>query len=93
MKLNFQWKQQMGQFQNGSNVYLNRIMVGQVCWNSLQSRDTPKAEHDAKQYIGSSYLFTGKSWFAPTEQDAKTIVEQKVNVWFVEALKDSEVVK
>ena len=86
MKLNFKWKRQTGQYQNGSDLFLNRICVGNIQWNSTMSRDDP--ERDKKQYVCGSFLYPSERWFGATEEEVKIIIENKITVWFTEALKE-----
>lgn len=36
--MNFQWKAKTGQYQNGEVLYLNKILIAHINWNSSRAR-------------------------------------------------------
>lgn len=89
MKLNFRWEKQTGQYQNGENLFLNKIALGYVGWNSSLSRDLPESEKNKRQYVGGSRLYINKQWYGSTEEEVKLQIEKAITIWFNEALKGS----
>lgn len=89
MKLNFKWTAQIEQFQRGEDLFLNKIHIGSVLWNSMMSRSDPEDFKKAHQYIGNCLLpgFTRKSTFSATPEEVKARIEKIAVDWFREALK------
>ena len=88
MKLNFTWKRKTGQYQNGDDLYLNRIYLGEVSWNDSLSKNMPEDDKIKKQYSGSTHLYSNKTYYGSTAEDVKTQIEKAILVWFNEALKE-----
>ena len=84
-KLNFKWKVKTGQYQNGSSLYLNRILVGYCDWNAGRSRNSKELNH----YVGVVILPSLKNdrIYGDEQEEVKAKVEKIVGNWFNEALK------
>lgn len=83
IKLNFQWKENKGQYQTGESLFLNRIMVGSYGWNGTRSRSEPR--DDTKDYLGNTTLpQMGKFLYGQTPDEIKSKIEHKVTAWFKE---------
>lgn len=83
-KLNLVWKPQKGQFASGENLYLNRLLIGNYAYNSLQSKEDRLSRG---AYIGRIFLPSLTTPLHGESPDAiKAIVEQNVRAWFIEAL-------
>jgi hypothetical protein len=91
MKLNLKWIQQTRQYENGFELFLNRIHIGSVTWNIFLAKDDP--EKDTKRWVGQTFLFRDKKCYGASDQEVEKQIEHYVTNWFVEALKDSEVTK
>ena len=84
-KLNLQWKTKTGTYQNGSNLYLNRILVGYCDWNAGRSRDSK----ELNRYVGVVILPSLKNdrFYGDEQEEVKAKIERIVGNWFNEALK------
>jgi hypothetical protein len=82
MKLNFQWKQQTGQYESGENLYLNNIKVGLVSHNLT------------RDYVWRASILLpriDKNIYGNNISELKRDIELLITAWFEEALKGSEV--
>ncbi len=90
MKLNFHWKQQTGEYQNGENLYLNRIYLASCTWNSARSRDAD----DSTRYVSSITLPSLSDrvnrMYASSLEELKPRVERVITDWFTEALRQED---
>ncbi len=91
MKLKFKWRKQTGQYQNGENLYLNRIHIGSCSWNSCRTQ-TDALNHIQNTYVSNINLPSlsdkVKSLYASNLEELKPRVEQVVEGWFKEALRE-----
>ena len=84
MKLNPLWKRQTGEYQIGENLYLGKVHIGSVAWNSLLSQSDTKEYKDAHQYVGSCHLpgLTKNRIYDSTVEEVKAHLEKMVINWF-----------
>jgi hypothetical protein len=91
IKLNFQWRRQTGPYQQGYDLFLNRIRIGFVSWNDSMSRDLPADKKAAIRYVGGSYMLSDKRWYGTTPEEVETLIEKDLVAWFTEALKEARI--
>ncbi len=86
MKLNFTWKNQTGQYQNGENLYINKICVASFSWNGTMSRDESEGYKNAHRYIGTILLpgFPSTTQFGASPEAIKATLEKMATNWFNE---------
>jgi len=88
MKLNFVWKEKTAQYQNGEELYLNKICVGDYTWNSMRSKSESSENND---WVGSSNLpQMNRRVYGKDTNEIKPKIEKQVMIWFTEALKDAK---
>lgn len=92
MELNFEWKENKGQYQSGETLYLNKIIVASYGWNSATSKADPDRED--KKYSGRINLPSLKdnTRYGNTQEIVKTKIEITVKNWFKEALAPNQIV-
>ena len=84
-KLNFQWRENKGQYQTGETLYLGKIRVASYGWNGSRSRgDTD----DNTRYYGRITLpsLRDTGVYGSSPEDIKPKIEKVVTSWFREAL-------
>ncbi len=90
MKLNFRWKIQTGEYQNGEDLILNRIHIASCSWNSGRSRD----DDDSTRYVSNITLPSLSDkvarMYASSLEELKPRVEKTIINWFTEALKQAD---
>ena len=90
MNLNFQWKRQIGEYQNGENLYLNKIYIASCSWNSVRSRD----DDDTTRYVSNITLPSlsdkAQRMYASSLEELKPRVEKVITNWFTEALRQED---
>ncbi len=88
VKLNFQWRKAMGQYQTGELLYINKICVGSYYWNSSRSQGD---EDESTRYVGGidlpSLKDTMKRQYGGSPEDIKLNIEKIVTNWFKEVFK------
>lgn len=91
VRLNFIWKQKKGEYQQGDNLYLNKIRIASFDWNIARSRNDTSQDN---RYVGHielpSLSDTSKRVYAGTPEEIKNKIEQAVELWFTEALREEE---
>ena len=85
--MNFTWKRQTGRYTNGKNLYLNKVLIGSVFWDS---GSPPVNENGEKLYYKTSILLPQATKVGSflTEEEAKSAVENSVNGWFIHVNKE-----
>ena len=84
--MNYLWKKKAGQFQSGSNIYLNGILLGGFGWNSSRPQS---GTHENNHWAGGVYLpsLNTKTLLSGTEGEMKEKIENLANSWFDKILK------
>jgi len=91
VKLTFKWKKKTGLYSQGENLYLGTILVASYSWNSARST---QGKDDSTRYVGNIRLPSlkddvGKQVYASNPDEIKPKIEQAVERWFVEALREN----
>jgi len=82
MKLNFEWKTKKGQYQTGSSLYLNKIMVASYEYNSSRSKSD---SHDDNDWTGTTLLpQANRQEYSSNENTLKLKLQHIVELWFKE---------
>ena len=88
IKLNFEWKENKGQYQTGESLYLNKIRIGSYGWNSARSQSKKDDSIDwAGQVELPSLSDIARRVYGKTPDDVKAKIEQIVTNWFTEAIR------
>lgn len=88
MKFNFKWKRQTGQYQNGENLYINRIYIASCSWNGART----SSDDDSTRYVGNITLPSLRDKARVYGNSLETIkpkIEAIIINWFKEALKST----
>jgi len=76
----FHWRTQKRTYQNGEDLYLNRIRVGDGCWNMGRSKGD---KDDSTKWVGHAFLPSlkdlSKRVYGSTLDEVKSKVERIVN--------------
>ncbi len=93
MNLKFRWVVKTSHYQNGENVYLNKIKVGMIDWNDMRSRS---ADHSNNDWISKVLLPSlrdeSKVAYSGSREEARAKIERIVTSWFKEATSENPVV-
>ncbi len=84
MKLNFKWVKQKGQYQNGEDLFINRVRIGSYGWHSMMSKNEPSEYKTTHQYSGNCNLpeFVNSRIYESTPELIKAKIERMATNWF-----------
>jgi hypothetical protein len=88
-KLNFIWKEKKAQYQTGESLYLNRICIAGYSWNAGRSKGDTSSNNWAGNIDLPNLRDSSRRLLAETEETMRIKIEQVVNSWFTEALKEN----
>lgn len=81
-EIKMEWKQQSGKYENRENLILGNFVVGSAHYNSLRSKDDPRAYKASCLLPGMERL---NSMQFMTLEEAKQAAEDRVSHWLKHA--------